>query len=254
MAVYLRGNENCVRTYPRRVLATYYYLKARFPNGAIYPGFRPEVARRTGWRARTFFNKIAALTAAGLASKNENGITVLLPFAELVGSCNRRGVSHKCTVKADGSEREIRDVLLLKLFEEKCRQVSHATRKAEAATRIKGHGGRTRRAPADEVSVKAAKAGFVAMSVQSIAAHMDVSVSTVTRWKRRGTARRGLRQIDRTSYPSDSQSRAAMLNADAVGAKVGGAAFVNNGRLAVRMTSMYLPTAKYGTTVMQCKR
>ncbi len=253
--VYLRSNENVLRAYPRRALATYYYLKARFPNSAIYAGYRGAVAARTGWKQRTFFNRVALLVGAGLARRDSNGDVRLLPLGELVGSANPRKVVHLCTVRVreDGTERDVRDELALKLLEEKHRQVRHASARARA-TGIKGH--RPTRAPltevgayrvrSDEHSVKTAELGFEAMSCACLQEHLGLSRNGLNEWKRRARERGDIRQLDRRRMLPDTVANRAMLrNLDLACPVLGGFVYRTSGGWMLARPSMYRPERGY---------
>lgn len=253
--VYLSCNENVLRDYPRHALASYYFLKARFPNGRIYAGFRPEVARRTGWKARSFFGKTARLCKLGLAKRDGDAL-VLLPFRELVAASNgQKRVGHKCTLRCSGTEADIRHAILLKLFEEKHRQVRHASGKVRAATGIKGHADERAasrgsvpryRERSDRHMVKAAESGFEAISVPAAARHMGVSPSTVKRWKRRAVDGGELAVRRRTSLlPGNIATYGAVKNADLVGPALGGTLFRSSNGWMLRRTTMYRLLAAY---------
>lgn len=253
--VYLSCNENVLRDYPRHALATYYFLKARFPNGRIYAGFRAEVARRTGWKARSFFGKASRLCKLGLA-RREGDALVLLPFRDLLAASNEGGrVGHKCSLRCSGSEADIRHAMLLKLFEEKHRQVRHASGKVRAATGIKGHaderaaarGSVSRyRERSDRHMVKAAESGFEAISVPAMARHMGVSPSTAKRWKRRAVDAGDVHVRRRLSVlPRNIATYGGLKNADLLGRALGGAVFRTTAGWAVRRTTMYKLTATY---------
>lgn len=253
--IYLSCNENVLRDYPRHALATYYFLKARFPNGRIYAGFRAEVARRTGWKARSFFGKTARLCKLGLA-RREGDALVLLPFRELIaGSNGGRRVGHKCTLRCGGSEAGIRHAILLKLFEEKHRQVRHASNKVRAATGIKGHADERAssrgsvpryRERSDRHMVKAAGSGFEAMSVPAVARHMGVSASTVKRWKRASLEAGEISARRRVSVlPRNIATYGGLKNADLLGRALGGTVFKATTGWVLRRSTMYRIEASY---------
>lgn len=129
-------SEQAIEKYGRKRIATWAYLRLRNPNGVVFGGYDQQRAAKTDWSRSTFFSRMAGLVESGLARKDQWGNWSLAKVDSI-------SQGHKCTLLLnDGiSERDVEDVVLLKLFEQGHRQMVFELKHSDTAKAMSGVSG-----------------------------------------------------------------------------------------------------------------
>lgn len=226
----LRSSERMIQAHDPRVLATYYYLKLRCRNSIVYGDI--GTAKRLKVSTTTVKTWLRKLAKAALLHAEGDRYRLVPILAEGAKHAKRGRLRHQCTLKirSGASVRDIQDILHLKIFEQRHRQVAKAIAKAKELDTCTSETKRNkiirRWRPRQEESVLSpfrrrndaltrSRPLHVPMSIPAMAKALDLSIASTRRWKKRMTAKGLVSQVDRR-IPVSEPTSALLENKDLV--------------------------------------
>lgn len=255
----LSTTERMIMAHEARLLATYYYLKLRCHNSVLYKPTKATL-KKLGISNRTYYVWVRKMEAKGMIQRHGKHWR-LVPILDIANKSAKKGVvRHQTTMLLElgMSVRDIQDVLNLKIFEQRYRQVAKATAKADELNRTVGERRRNKilfrwspsRGEAASSPFRAMNSmlklrapDHVPMSVPHIAKALLMTPASTKRWKRRMTSRGWISQIDRR-VPLCRPTTAMLKNADLL--RSAWSCSVYGGRyIYAQQPSLYKPTISY---------
>lgn len=208
--IYRHGVENISR---------WAYLRSRCPNGCVYGGYNDQRKKKLKWSRSKYFAAISALVEAGLARKDEHGNYILAKVKEVKGIHKYKEVKHHCTLLLTSkmTDRDVRDMVIMKLVEQEARQVLYKIVPKEDArsmareerNRLNGDGNALHRArtmllenpmlgQSRKDLVKLAKADYAPMNTEKLMKATGLGRYAMFAWKKRVKRKRWMKQKDRS--------------------------------------------------------
>lgn len=203
--------------YGEKASALWAYCTLKCGNAVIY-GYGPHVKEKFGWSKAQFYRKMDRLVKNDLATLTIVGGKAqykLTPRKSLRAICKLGERPHRChlLLNKDMGEREVLDMVRMKLVEMAHRQVTHAIIPRKLSKRIKKerallmeHGPEeTRRmlyakpllGEGARTILKRAKGGYVPMNTKKLMKHTGMGRTALFSWKKRVKNRRWIKQVNR---------------------------------------------------------
>lgn len=210
----IRVSEQAIDAYGPKAIAMYAFVAIRAINGAVYP-YDGRVLERFGWSRSKFYKSMGLLVKNGLAVRQLDSGNWILKDRNEVSQ-----VKHRChlLITRKNTERQVLDMVFLKLVEMGHRQVSRSilpknTTKGFAKqerVRLLMNGVKLANDPTvlfvqppllgegqDKV-VKRVKDGYAPMNTDKLMALTGLGRMALFAWKKRVKAAKLIKQVDRS--------------------------------------------------------